>query len=306
MGFLGTDRHTLNLPNITLVAGDIGGVLVLPQIQLIARDADGYAELTVPNITVTAEWIISEVGHMTATVPMIQLIADGTTGTIGHATLVLPNITLTAHGDRMGSAVLVVPQIQLNAYGCPEVTWDNTLTLPQIQLLASGTTNVTDFIGSTDYQVWTMNSVTGAHTTYSSWNVNSYGKFDGREIIVLADGIYEVTGVHDASAEILADVEWPPTDMGSHKQKRIDSISINMRSLTTDGYTVTAVADEQQLRRYPKTITGRPEGMRRHRQLLPKGLNGQHWQFGFENDTGGDFVLDEIEVIAVELTRRFK
>jgi hypothetical protein len=373
MAFLGTEAFHLALPAVVVEADDIGVSFVLPALTIEARDADAYALIDVPAVTLNAYAIAGEVSTLIESLPAVtlhaafavgQLIqehfvvpaptlsAEGFNGQVSNVSLTLPKVALTASAFVGGifeeaGHVFVLPKVQLNASGLVGEAFSATLVVPRVRLdtgdmyvggilqedipaitlEASGAENiiynanisvpevslnaymvvsVTTIIGSVDYEVWTMNTVTAAHSTYSSWNVNSYGEFNGVEIILLPDGIYEITGTSDAGTAISAVVEWPPTDLGSHSQKRVDSVSVNMRNLSSGAFNVTAVVDEQRQRLYRKDDSGRPEGMYRHRVLFPKGLNGSNWKLGFKNDTGSNFVLDELDVYAVELPRKYR
>lgn len=158
----------------------------------------------------------------------------------------------------------------------------------------------------TDYEVWVLNQRTGAHSTYSSWPANSYGRFNGVEVVAMSDGIYSLDGEDDAGTSIEAKIHWAETDLGTTMQKRIESLAANVRNLDSTDLRFLVVVDEQEARYYTKPIEGRPEGMRRHRQKLPRGLEGQGWQFGLENQSGGELVVDDVEVLVIDLSRQFK
>lgn len=174
--------------------------------------------------------------------------------------------------------------------------FDLSLVLQAVQSLAA----------SEDYAVWVLNALQKTHSNYTNWQANAYAKFNGEELITLPDGVYGLRTGADGDEDVEASVRWKASDLGNAQQKRADSLAINMRNLSQADIRVVAVVDEQEERYYTKPIDNRPQGLRRFRQRLPQGLKGQTWQFGIENQAGGDMLINEIDVLVVDLTRRFK
>jgi len=156
------------------------------------------------------------------------------------------------------------------------------------------------------YQAWVVNAKTGAHSYYENFNCHGIVKFNGKWIGLFADGVYELSGADDDGTPIESKIQWAASEMGTPKQKSVDSVFVNMRNFDEAAIKLTVKVDETEERTYAKDMTGHPEGIRRHRILIPKGLSGQTWQFGFENQDGGDFVLGELEVLSNELKRHLR
>jgi hypothetical protein len=172
--------------------------------------------------------------------------------------------------------------------------------------LFTWTASLQALLASTGVAVWVVNTRTKAHSTYENWSASGYGRFNGEELVAMPDGIYGLRIGQDGSTSVDAKLRWQETDLNTAGQKRIDSLSINMRNLAQSDIRVIAVVDEQQERFFNKPVSNIPQGLRRFRQLLPQGLEGQTWQFGIENQAGGDLLVDGVEVLVHDLKRRFQ
>jgi hypothetical protein len=241
----------------------------------------------------------------------IQTEGNFLTGTLWEANL--PFMKIFAFGEiGIGiSGEAKIGKIKTEGAFAQEVSFSGDIRLPRMRSDGALTLTQNGLIDAegnptTDYQVWVANIANAAHSTYTNFGCNSMVKFNGKMIGAFNDGIYEIGGHTDSGVKIAAKVYWVPTNLGDNKQKSIDSVAVNMRSLNQGSIKLVAIADEQKKRTFIKPVTGRAKGLQRYRQQMPLGLTAQTWQFGFENVSGGDFVLDEIEVISVELSRRFK
>ena len=158
---------------------------------------------------------------------------------------------------------------------------------------------------SSDYVVWLVNQDTKAHSTYTNWQVNSWGVFGDAEFVATPDGIFELTGDADTATPIEAKIYWVPSNLGTSKQKRIDAAYAKVRG-DQSPVRIVAWCDETQKRIYTKDMSLFPRHLHPARILFTRNLNGQIWQIGFENVDGGDFDLAEIELVPIALSRRLK
>jgi len=189
------------------------------------------------------------------------------------------------------------------AEGSQDSTLEISFPLFELSLVLQA---VQSLAASEDYVAWVVNALTKAHSTYNNWQVDSYAVRDGEELIALPDGIYSLRTGADGDEDIDGKLRWKPSAMGNSQQKVVDSLAIEMRNLSQADIRVVAVVDEQEERYYTKHIDNKPQGIRRFRQKLPLGLQGQTWQVGLENQAGGDLLVKEIEILVNDLTRRFK
>lgn len=155
-------------------------------------------------------------------------------------------------------------------------------------------------------QVWVVNTRTKDHSIYTAFDCSGVFKFNGVWLGLFPDGVYELTGSTDGDEPVPFTVMWPPSDFGTAKQKRIDALYLNARLIDIDTLRFVAVADELTKRAYVKSIAGRPPGVARVRQQLTRGLQGQTWQFGVDNVSGGEVTITDILVETVPLSRTVK
>ena len=154
-------------------------------------------------------------------------------------------------------------------------------------------------------EVWVVNEETKAHSTYTNWRFNSYGEFNGIAIVAFPDGLYTLTGDEDGTTQIDAKVYWAPSDLGTNKQKTGWDAYVRVRG-SGEPIRLVAVTDEVEKRIYTGTMVNFPKGIHPKRFQSTRALQGRMWQFGFENTQGGDFALEEIEIIPVVGSRRLK
>lgn len=158
---------------------------------------------------------------------------------------------------------------------------------------------------ATDYVVWVVNAETKMHSEYTNWQFNSYGEFNGKTFIAMPDGIYELTGDEDGSTQIDAKVYWAPSDLGTNKQKTGWDAYVRLRG-SGEPVRLVVTTDEVQKRIYTGDMVNFPKGTHPKRFQSTRALQGRMWQFGFENTQGGDFALEEVEIIPVIGSRRLK
>jgi hypothetical protein len=154
--------------------------------------------------------------------------------------------------------------------------------------------------------VWVVNTKTGAHSTYANFNCVDIAEFNGKQLAVFEEGLYELGGENDDGVDIDAKIYWVPSSLGTPKQKRIESIHIVMRNLDGNDLKLVTITDEVEERIYTKTIASNVAGLKTYRQLTTKGLSGTIWQVGIENTNSGDFVVDSAVLNSIELSRHFK
>lgn len=157
---------------------------------------------------------------------------------------------------------------------------------------------------STDYAVWVAHLDAETHSTYTQWPVNSLVRFNGRTLIALPDGIYEITAGKDVSTDVDTRVMWAPSQFGTPRQKNLEAIFAAARR--SGSIRIVAVADETEKRNYTVDVPGARSGVGKDRILPGRGLSGSFWQLGVENIDGSDFSLAELEVVTVPQSRRLK
>lgn len=301
MGFSGSDNIQIELLAAELLANDIGNLSPLPAVTLDASSgADLVSEL--PVITLTVEALQGTGGSLDEDVYAVTITATGLTGGLGNLSEEVSLPTLSGLSEQMAYANLEVPVVTLSGAGGLLGSWEFTGSVPAILLDAYGYAPVDET--GTSYTVWVVNAENGAHSNYSSWNMNSYGTFNGTDLVCKDDGLYEVTGDDDEGTNIDSGIYWAFTDFNSQAQKRIESIYANIRG--AQNFKIVLWADEEEKRILLKTDLPSISGIHKVRILPPIGLRGQAWKVGFENLNGSDFELNDLEVVPLESKRKLR
>jgi hypothetical protein len=199
---------------------------------------------------------------------------------------------------------IIWPMFEVSGVIAEKVIMSGSILLPMFEL-AGTIIDASMFDATEDYEVWLLNAESGHHSTYNNWQVDSMGTFNGQEIGALPDGIYALTGEDDAGEDINGQIMWPPSDLTITKQKAIDALYVRMRG-EVGSIRLIAIVDETQKRYFPRSMRKTSDGNVVKRIPMPKGLQGNLWQFGLENVGSGKLDLAEIEVVVLELNRRIK
>ena len=262
----------------------------------------GTAVVAVPLFSITAR---EGSGRGTLSWPLFSATATGEGGVVGTASLSFALFSLAAGGERSGAAALTFPLFSLSALGGPMAIGQADVLFPIFSLTASGRA-LLDVAATGDYEVWLVNTETKAHGTYTNWLANSLMEFNGKWFVAMPDGLYELIGELDQTTAINAAVYWPPSDMNTDMQKRLDAAYLAVRCPAGGALRVVSVCDETEKRIYTKDLTGFPQGMHPKRQQFTRGLKGRMWQIGVENVAGAAFDLAEVEILTIPESRRLK
>lgn len=173
-------------------------------------------------------------------------------------------------------------------------------------LLSESVSFTTTFaINGETYTGIVVNTENFARSSYSGFDFNSLGSFNGSSFGAKDDGIYELVGDDDAGTDIAAHITTGITDFGSSEEKRLMRAYLGLRN---DGPIVlkTVVTDpsDGQRREYWYELTDTSAGIRQTRMKVGRGLKANYWQFELANKEGADFELDLLELVPIILTRK--
>lgn len=300
MGF-SNENISLSLPVVEILANDIGGVSPLPAVSLTG-DFGGNLVAELPAVTLSSEVYIGSGGVLALDLPAVKLSSNMISGNQGTLDLSVPAVALEVEYYVAGYLSKEVPATTISADGGPLGVWEFTREVPAVVLSAYGL-EVVDTT-STDYEVWVVNSETRMHANYTNWNANSYGRFNGVDIVSNDSGLHEITGTDDEGTNIDGKIYWAPSDFGSQMQKRIDYIVANVRG--AEEFNIVLWVDETEKRIINKNVLASVEGLHRTRILVPLGIRGQVWKIGLENVNGSEFEVTELEAVTIDSKRRFK
>lgn len=286
----------LTLPAVTLSADQISVALELPAITLEVSalvGAVGSLNAELPAVTLETNITEGSSGSVDLTVPAVTLQASVLVGAVGSLEQTLPAVTLQASGRPVKDIALALPAVTLEAFGYTEVECDVDLSLPAVLIDASGVAQAPE--GS--YAAWVVNARTGQHGQYTNFECFGIFRFNGVWYGLFADGLYELAGAKDGSANIACRVTWAPSNLGATTLKNVELAEVRARRLSSDLLKLGVTTDEQSRRVYTVNLTGQ-KGMGRHLKKLAKGIEGDLWQFSIENVNGGDLAIAGLVVDA--------
>jgi hypothetical protein len=234
--------------------------------------------------------------------PMFEVSGEVALGRVLTGDIAWPMFTTSGALDKPLQAAVTWPMFEVSGgidlafEAVADIVW------PMFQVVGSIASLTATDDGS--YEVWVVNQETGAHSTYTLWPANSYGVFNGAEIIATSEGLFTLGGTDDAGVDIPVKVYWPPSKFGTDKQKRIEQPIVDRRE--GGDFSLVTVTDETEKRIYGQDLTGFPEGMYPKRVSTTRNLKGRYWQFGIESATGGGLTVKGLEVGTITLSRKLK
>lgn len=322
IGLLSSIDATLPIPDATAVGGTYG------------------LNVDLPLITASATALIGVRGSVTAAIPAIAAVLLPVGAISATMPVVLPQVAaaLNAVQARVAtvSASLRVPTPSINAQLASVATLNGALTLIDTQLSALMSVSATVLVvlqsvdvsltaripvgdvinytattlgtpipytqrSQTPTLVQVTNTLSNAVSTYEQYNFNSFAEIGGKLYGANHDGLFELTGELDDTAEINSTLKSAAVHFGSEMQKRMSDFFMAARA---DGdITLRVFIDENDPLEYtlsPLDIAS----LKQRRSLIGKGAKGKNWQFELSNVGGCDFDIDTINLAAVNLSRR--
>lgn len=146
---------------------------------------------------------------------------------------------------------------------------------------------------------WVVNINTGASTTYSGFDFNSYCERDGEYFAANEQGIHRLDGDTDNGEKIRAAIQLGDIDFSHSTFKGISECYVGVK---TSGQLVLRVVAHGKEYFYESQRLS--ELMREHRFVTGKGLRANYLTLELYNKDGADFELDKVEFRAVHKTRR--
>ena len=238
--------------------------------------------------------------------PMFEINGTILAGNNLGGNIIWPLFELVGVITSPAQGVIVWPMFDIDGIILPEGLVSGNIDWPMFilngEIVDSGRFNET-----TDYEVWVLNVESSHHSTYTNWQINSYGLFNGEEIVATPDGLFRLTETDDGDAgdPIQGKIYWVPSDLTSSNQKALESAFIRMRG-ENDAIRFVTIHDETEQRTYVVSMNKTSDGNTVKRIPLPRGLQGNLWQFGIENVGYGKLDLFEIEILSVKLNRKIR
>ncbi len=149
---------------------------------------------------------------------------------------------------------------------------------------------------------WTALLETWGMSRYDRMPYNSIAEADGR-LFVAGGGLFALEGGTDDGAQIAARIQTAIRDMGQLARPRYC-----YAGYTSNGnvaITITGAEDgTPESYTIPFPVRSSVDWPTPNRVKLGRGLRSRYYRFGFENQAGADFVLNDLRIILDEAARR--
>lgn len=140
-------------------------------------------------------------------------------------------------------------------------------------------------------------------TQYRNWPFTGFARQGARMLACAPDGLYALGGETDAGAPITARLKSGLFTLGTTRTKRLPEVWLGVKN---DGGLVLKVIRATQTglseHWYALAETSAAPVMRRIK--VGKGIKATYWAIELTNATGGDFMLDQIQLYPIALSRR--
>lgn len=289
---------TMPLFEVQASSGSMGA-FELPLYEVEASGVSGVlvtSDITVPLFEVAA---VGQHTQSSVDIEMPLFVVDATLKQAGLVTadIILPMITAVAtiEGGQTIVAALTLPMMEVEASIYGEVTGTADLELPLYKLEAEMFATV-----DTVFRGYVMNVEIEALTTYSNFNFNSFAKVGDSYFGASEDGIFELAGDTDNTAEIAASMTFKNDNFGSSRESRV--VGAYLSADLSDDMRLGVIANGNT---YLYEIAANGErGLVNRRIDTIKGERAIYWQTSLLNVGGADFKISAVEVLAKKLARR--
>jgi len=320
------------LPSMTAIGsvttGEVGQAsAILHDLQLSGNNTErvgsGHLRLWIPGAS--GSGITSAIGSGAAVLHRLELSAYGP-GSGGEFSGVANFSYMTAQGWMPAGVVMVAtfripalwiygadqgtlemsgaatfPALQGEGYGGENAVGEGHVFFPKLQCVAvieqDLIANITD--GLLAVSVHVMHAENFAVTEWDNYLFNSFAS-DGIRYLAASDcGIFELAGDDDDGSEIEAEIKKVGVDLETFHHKRITDAYIHLHS--SGPYRVLSIVNGVQSD-YP--VTDVQSSLHSHKANLSRGARGSQIGFGYANDEGSDFILEEIAYLIEATSRR--
>ena len=148
-----------------------------------------------------------------------------------------------------------------------------------------------------------LNANTMAISTYTGLDLIDVVEMDGRVFACTATELYELTGSDDDGADIAVDVKTGKLTLGDPALKYVPRLYYSGAHDEGMEISVTSVeGGAEKTRLYSKGL--RSGSLREGRVKLARRPHAVYWQFRIQNVSGGDLVIDRLDVLSNPIGRR--
>lgn len=298
MGFsTETVALTTPAPEIAGFVSDFSGAVSLPAPTISAQmSAPPWAAgIRVPAVVVKGPTNLGWVVALATEPPAVS--ATILTGGLISGALSLPAVVTRATIRAEKSTTLSVPVPSVSGSIYEEITWDVVVAAVAPSISASWPTTILS-----GFDTWAVNTKTAGHSTYTNFSFNSFFRLGTSYYGCADDGIYLLTGDDDAGAAIEAIATFGASNLGTDKEKRMDSAHPSVRADEAGTVSIGFAVDGGALYAYTAAVS---DDVLEPVRIKPgRGLNGRYWQIELRNSAGSRFTTNAIRLVPVPLSRR--
>lgn len=212
----------------------------------------------------------------------------------------LPPIKFESAWARRWNLDVKLPKATFEAAFTARIDWNLDVTLPVVQIGAFF--YALDTTGD-DNIAFVLNPSNLAHAEYTNYGFTSFCKFNDEYLGCDTSGISRLSGDDDDSLPINSRVLFGTVDDGRSVLSRVDSAYFNLRHNGSINALMKYNEQEEDIYEMDFVPSVDPEGIHTRRAKFSRGVEGRNLQAGFENVSGADFEITEIEVVTVTLSR---
>lgn len=236
--------------------------------------------------------------------PMFTVEGSVLSGSTINGEIIWPLFRTSGRISKGTAGEIVWPLFEVEGVISPDGQPQGEIPWPMFQVEGYITENPL-IITQTDLEVWVLNLESGHHSQYQDFQPNSFGIFNGSPVVATPDGLYVLGGTDDDGVEIDGKIYWPPSDLADVVMKGLESVFIRLRG-AIENINLIVIIDEDEKRVFRVNLERTKEGNMVKRIPMPKGFNGQVYQFGIEYSGATGMHLFEMEVQSVPFTRRLR
>ena len=170
--------------------------------------------------------------------------------------------------------------------------------------LLSATATAEGTLWARDYGAlaWTLNTETGAATSYTNFEFSSLAFYDGVLYGTAPDGLFVLSGEDDNGRAITADTQTGFVDFKTSRHKRISDIYLGYTGGALE-CSVEAYGATDEI--YSYTLEERTaDTPRNNRFKVGRGLKSRYWRVRVQNVAGADFQIYDVTAVAGTSGRR--
>ncbi|HEY6612769.1 MAG TPA: hypothetical protein VIZ86_16770 [Pseudomonas sp.] len=269
------------------LAGTVGsGGITLPRLlQRGANHDDGQGGVTLPQLRLLGlARPVLDYGLASSTLALAAR-------AYGHAPLTAKVESTLQLSDAVSLSVIVDGVV----YDTLSLS-DQAFGYQLLTAVAQSTLLLGDSAGSAAALQHAVNVLTGAITTYSGFDFNSFALADNGAYAARSDGLYRMRAGDDDGAPISVAIDFGSTDYDTTKAKTVESVFFG---LSTDGDVLATLRCDGVDRSY--RLTRRGDLMR---ATAAKGVSGRRWNLTLEVAEATEFELDAVEHVVSVAARR--